>query len=165
MITIIKNVLTTKERKQLIKDSKPLLFTGEELEERFHHKFPPSKQTLSLLHTNDKFKSLIVKMLDRINDEIGLSFGTDNVWVNWNSGKKNEMAWHSHPSPYTCVYYMKTVLFLNSGTQFKHKFVRAPQNSLMLFPGDIDHTVPSYPFHFIERYTLAMDLNINRCME
>ncbi len=163
---IIKNVLSKEERIQLIEDSKSLLIAGEELSLRFKKYFSVSKQTLSNLHKNGKFQPIIRKLLDRIAVEMGpgLEPVTDNVWVNWNSGKKEEMMWHSHSAyDYACVYYMQTIPFLNSGTQFVEEFIRAPQNSLMIFPGDEVHSVPSYPFGF-ERYTLSMDLNIVRCM-
>ena len=161
---IIKNVLSKEERIQLIEDSKPLLIAGEELSFRFKKYFSVSKQTLSNLHKNDKFKPIIRKLLDRIAIEMGpgLEPVTDNVWVNWNSGKKEEMMWHSHSAyDYACVYYMQTIPFLNSGTQFVEEFIRAPQNSLMIFSGDMEHTVPSYPFYF-GRHTLSMEINIVR---
>ena len=164
MIKIVKNILTNKERKQLIKYSKPLLLTGEQLNLRKGPlEYPPSKQTLANLHKNDKFKPVIRKLLHRIAIEMGpgLELVTDKIWVNWNSGKKEEQCWHTHVSEYALVYYIRTVPFFNSGTQFKHKFVRAPQNSLMIFSGDMEHTVPSYPFYF-GRYTLSMEINIIR---
>ena len=167
MIKIIKNILTNKERKQLIEYSKPLLLTGEELNRHAVQeglrqvKFPPSKQTLSDLHRNDKFIPIIIKILKRIESETKLKVIVDNVWVNYNKGKKEEEAWHSHSYEYAVVYYIKTIPFLNNGTRFENKFVRAPQNSLIMFPGYLRHSVPSYPFYF-ERYTLAIDLNIRR---
>ena len=162
MIKIIKNILTNKERKQLIEYSKPLLLTGEELNRhavaRIEDSYPPSKQTLSDLHRNDKFIPIIIKILNQIESETKLKVIPDKVWINWNSGKKEEQCWHTHPSEYTIVYYIKTFPFFNNGTCFKDKFVRAPQNSLIMFTGNMSHSVPSYPFYF-ERYTLAMNLN------
>ena len=57
---------------------------------------------------------------------------------------------------------MKTFPLLNSGTLFKDEgFIRCPQNSLIVFPSHLVHSVPKYRFGF-SRYTLAMDLNISR---
>ena len=94
MIKIIKNILTNKERKQLIEYSKPLLLTGEELNRhavaRIEDSYPPSKQTLSDLHRNDKFIPIIIKILNQIESETKLKVIPDKVWINWNSGKKEE---------------------------------------------------------------------------
>ena len=160
MIKIIKNILTNKERKQLIEYSKPLLLTGEQLNQGSGTSdYPPSKQTRSGLYKNDKFKPIIDKILYRIKKEINIDFGVDKVWINYNRGRKEEQCWHIHPSGYAMVYYIKTFPFLNNGTCFRHRFVKAPQNSVLIFPAYMEHSVPSYPFNF-ERYTLSMDLNI-----
>ena len=163
MITLIKNILSNKERKQLLNHSKPLLLTGKYLSDKTNpdYEYPPSKQTLPNLHQSSLIKPIIIKILTRVEKETGLKTGTDKVWINWNSGKKEEQCWHTHLSEYAMVYYIKTFPFFNNGTCFKDKFVRAPQNSLIMFTGNMSHSVPSYPFYF-ERYTLAMDLNIIR---
>ena len=153
----LKNVLSNKERIDLLNFCKPHLLTGEELSRRFNGCYPPSKQTLSTLHKFDEIRPVIMKIISKVNNETDLNIGTDKVWMNWNSGKKEEQYWHTHPCDLALVYYVKTIPFLNDGTCFKDKFVRSPQNSLIIFPGNKLHSVPSYPFRF-ERYTLAMDL-------
>ena len=59
------------------------------------------------------------------------------------------------------VYYMKTTPFLNSGTLFrdesKSEFLRAPQNSLILFDPRVEHSPPASFLPF-QRYSLVMDL-------
>ena len=57
------------------------------------------------------------------------------------------------------VYYIKTLPFFNSGTLFEDGFVRAPQNSMIIFPAHLLHTTPKYPFPFIDRYVMSIDLN------
>jgi hypothetical protein len=53
---------------------------------------------------------------------------------------------------------MKTYTPFDSGTNFRDGFVRAGQNSLLIFPSSLDHTVPSSLFRF-KRYTMAMEMN------
>ena len=52
---------------------------------------------------------------------------------------------------------MKTIPFVDSGTLFKDGFMRAPQNSLLLFPANLYHRPPTSPFRF-KRYSMALDL-------
>ena len=153
----LKNVLSNKERIKLLNFCKPLLLTGEELSRKFNGNYPPSKQTSPNLHEYDEIRPIVVKILSEIEKKTSLRIATNKVWVNWNSGKKEEQFWHTHDCDLTLVYYMRTLPFFNGGTCFEDKFVRSPQNGLIIFPANILHSVPSYPFRF-ERYTLAMDL-------
>ena len=159
-IYLIKNVLADDERKKLIADSRPLLKHGKQLSEYFKtdNKFP-GKQTFSDLYLNSKFTFSFNHMVDMILRETGLNLEIKGAWVNWTNGKKKDIAWHSHNRhDYALVYYMKTFPFFSNGTLFKHGFVRAPQNSALLFPSDLVHTAPSSPLR-LSRYTLAMNLN------
>ena len=153
----LKNVLSNKERIKLLNLCKPLLLTGEELSRKFNDDYPPSKQTLSDLHEYDEIRPIIIKILSEVEKKTRLRITTDRVWVNWNSGKKEEQCWHTHDCDFALVYYMRTIPFFNGGTCFEDKFVRSPQNGLIIFPANKLHSVPAYPFRF-ERYTLAMNL-------
>ena len=158
----IDNILSNEERKLMIKESKPLFLTGEQLNEYYGPKaYPSGDQTHPHLHEYPAFITPIRNMLLRIQTETGMTFMTNKAWVNRNIGKRKEECWHNHEkAPYVCVYYMKTIPFINSGTRFRKKFVRSPQNSLIIFPGQIEHTVPTYPhlFNWTRRYSFSMNL-------
>ena len=48
---------------------------------------------------------------------------------------------------------------MGSGTQFRGEFVKAPQNSLIVFPSHLYHAAPRGML-FLERYSLALDLKM-----
>ena len=159
---VIKNVLKKNERKQLIKDCQPFLIDGKELSKRFSKGKYPGKQTLDNLHRHYPFILPLSHMISLISKELNIGhLKVEKAWVNWCDGKDN--VWHHHiPFDYSVVYYMKTFPLLNSGTVFTDEgFIRCPQNSLIVFPSHLVHSVPKYRFGF-SRYTLAMDLNISR---
>ena len=174
MRKVVKNILTNKERKDLIKYSKPLLVDGEEMNRQVdipggqHFSkdvtyFPPSKQTWSIsLDAHPQFKPIVKKIFTKAVQDLKYNVYMAKFWVNWNNGKKNQQLWHHHDeTDYAVVYYMRTFPFLNNGTCFKDGFVKAPQNSLIIFSAEQLHSVPAYPIPF-HRYTLAMNLNIWR---
>ena len=81
-------------------------------------------------------------------------------------GRNIKRVWHNHyrdypgfdNSTHSVVYYMKTFPFFSNGTLFeKHGFVKAKQNSLMVFPSHWNHSTPGSIFRF-KRYTMAFDL-------
>ena len=76
------------------------------------------------------------------------------VWVNEDRGYKKDIFWYS--SRIQLDFYMKTIPYINSGTLFEEEgFVRMKQNSMLLFPGWVKHGTPSYPFHWIKRYSIV----------
>ena len=159
---IVKNVLTNKERKKLIKDCQPYLSSGKELSKRYGHdgrKYPgPTKQTLETIHHLPCFREPIHKILVTIANTLRQGIVLQRVWINCTNGKDVEDYWHNHlPMKWSCVYYMKTIPFVDSGTLFKDGFVRAPQNSLIIFPANLYHRPPSSPLRF-KRYSMALDL-------
>ena len=156
---VIKNVLTTKERIKLLEDVKPLLLSGAELAAFFgvspeNTRFP-GWQTHSILQDHPVLQNTFLPL---IKEKLELNNLTiHKAWANKIKGYKKDIAWHSHKYPLACVYYLKTIPFLNSGTLFMTEFVKAPQNSLLIFPGYLKHTAPTYPIP-IERYTISMDI-------
>jgi len=152
LIHLIKNVFTNKQRRKLIKDCQPLIV---DLGWQF-----PGRQTYPTLHLHPDFTSSMNDILGIVYKEIGLSLVISKSWVNWTNGEKEQINWHTHPSQYSLVYYMKTPLpFFSNGTLFRKGLFKAPQNSIIVFPGSMEHTAPSSPFRF-NRYSLAMELNI-----
>ena len=144
------NIFTNIERRDLLTKSKP-----------FIQSLPghPAKQTMAGLHHNLDFKLYFQILLERIKEISNLDLKIVKSWVNEDSGRKEDICYHTHSSDYSCVYYIKTLPYFNSGTLFKeYGFVRAKQNSLILFPSNLIHGTPSYPFSFIKRYTLAVDM-------
>lgn len=154
---IVKNVLTNKERKKLIADCKPHLIDGKELEKKYGKTFP-AKQTLETIYHIPCFREPINKILVTIANTLRQGIVLQRVWINCTTGKDEDSVWHNHlPMKWSCVYYMKTIPFVDSGTLFKDGFVRAPQNSLLIFPSHLEHTAPSSPLRF-KRYSMALDL-------
>ena len=161
MKKVIKNVLTNDEREKLLKDVQPLLVDGDSIYLGKFNMWYAGRQTHPTLHLHPDFISTINYMVKLISKEMGKNFILDKAWANWTNGKRKDILWHNHKDyDYAVVYYMKTLPFFNNGTLFKNGFIKAPQNSLLIFPAHLEHTAPSCPFRF-ERYTLAMNLNIS----
>ena len=159
------HVLSNKERKKLIKDVQPFLMDREQLNIHYNDRiFYPGKQTEQLLHLKPEFSSTIKKILDKVIEEIGMDLQVYQSWVKWSNGREDQMNWHSHyplqPVSFAAVYYLKTLPFFSNGTLFEDGFVQAPQNSMIIFPANLIHTTPKYPFPFIDRYVMGFNLNI-----
>ena len=163
----IHNVLSNDERKKLIKDVQPFLMDSEQLGKYYNtNRVYPGKQTDDVLHLEPKFASVTEKMLDKINKEIKVDLQVYQSWVKWSNGRENQMNWHEHQElnqgiSFAAVYYIKTIPFFSSGTLFKDGFVRAPQNSMIIFPAHLLHTTPKNLFPFIDRYVMGLNLNIS----
>ena len=154
MIRKIENILTNEQRVDLIKKCKPFLT-----------KIPncPAIQTYPHLHQVNDLVSFYEIFLKRIENELKLNVSIFKSWVNEDVGRKEDIHWHTHDNvDYTCVYYMKTIPFFNSGTLFEDGFIRSKQNSMLIFPGNVLHGTPSYPFRFIKRYSLVIDLIVKK---
>ena len=164
MIKVIKNVLTNDKRKKLLEDVQPLLVDGTTLADHYEsiNRYP-GKQTHPTLHLHPDFTSTLNYMTELISKEMGKNFVLKKAWVNWTNGKKEDIGWHHHKMQceYAVVYYMKTFPLFSNGTLFRDGLVKAPQNSMLVFPAELEHTAPSSPLRF-DRYTMAMDLNIIR---
>ncbi len=165
---LIKNVLSNKQRKKLIRDAQPLLKTSDEIADYYNNhrgQRYAGRQTTCNLQEDPKFLEPIITMMTRIHKETGKNFVVKNSWINWTNGTKKEVAWHDHlkavdrGTGYTMVYYIKVPLpFFSNGTLFKEEgFITAPQNSILIFPPHLVHTAPSSPFR-LERYTMSLDL-------
>ncbi len=151
MIHLIENVFTDQERQKLIKDSRLLL---KNLGEGY-----PGRQTWCDLHKNSKFEPATNHILEVVYKTTGLNLVIFKSWVNWTNGKKKDICWHRHSCQYSLVYYMKIPLpIFSNGTLFRQGLFKVPQNSMIVFPGDVEHSAPSSPFRF-DRYSLAMELN------
>ena len=155
---LIKNVLSNKERKKLIKDSQQFLMDGDEMGKMVNKSITwPGKQTLEHMYLLPSFGPIIYRMLNLIKESLKEDLIVTYAWINWTNGKKEDLCWHDHPSYYSAVYYMQTFPFFSNGTLFEDGLVKAPQNSLLVFPSRLQHTAPSSPLRF-ERYTMALEL-------
>ena len=153
MKLLIKDVLTEKERKKLIKDCKPFL----------HDKGPnyPGLQSDFVQKYGSgypQFQDVHNKFLDIAQRELTTQLKWDVSWFLYTQGKIENNSWHTHPVDYTGVYYMQTFPFLINGTLFKDGFFKAPQNSLLIFPGSLPHMAPSSLFP-LARYTMSLNWN------
>ena len=157
----IHNVLSSKERKKIIKDIQPFLMDGEQMGKYYNTSDSfPGKQTISNLHQQSEFVSVIKKIEDIIKKEINLDLEVTKSWVKY-SNSDTQLNWHTHHCAYASVYYMKIPLpFFSNGTLFKDGFVRAPQNSMIIFPAHLMHTTPKYPLPFIDRYVMSINLSL-----
>ena len=160
----IHNVLSSKERKKIIKDIQPFLMDGEQLGKYYNNPDGyPGKQTISHLHQQPEFFSVIKKIEDIIKKEIDLDLKVEKSWVKC-SNSDTQLNWHSHyPQDnvsFASVYYLQTLPFVGNGTLFEDGFVRAPQNSMIIFPAHLLHTTPKYWFPFVDRYVMSLNLNI-----
>ena len=162
----IHNVLSNRERKKLIKDAQPFLMDREQMNIFYNNTdFYPGKQTEDSLHLKPEFASVMKKILDKIKKEIKFNLEIRRSWVKWSNGGEDQMNWHHHylykDASFAAVYYLKTIPFFSSGTLFKDGFVRAPQNSMIIFPAHLLHTTPKNLFPFIDRYVMGLNLNIS----
>ena len=157
----IHNVLSNQERKKIIKDIQPLLMDGEQVGKYYNtSRSFPGKQTISNLHQQSQFVSVIKKIEDIIKKEINLDLEVTKSWVKY-SNSDTQLNWHIHHCDYASVYYIKTPLpFFSNGTLFEDGFVQVPQNSMIIFPAHLMHSTPKYPFPFIDRYVLSINLTI-----
>ena len=153
-IHIIENVLTKEERKKLLEDSEKYLLDIDSW---------PGRQTRSL-KSYAEFKWVEDRMIEVSSKRIG-RVKVNKFWINQTNGNKKEIYWHDHideyRSDYASVYYMKSIPFFD-GTLFEDQFIKAPQNSLLLFPSHLKHTAPSLPRYNplrMKRYTMSLNFN------
>ena len=148
---IIKNLLTEEQRKNLIKKSQPILVSSPKY---------PSRQTHPEMHLFPGFVPISNIFLEAIEKEVGRELRITKCWITYVTGKKEESKWHTHLNcDLTAVYYIKTLRFLNSGTEFEKKgLVRVSQNDMLIFDPKLVHRPPRYPFQF-KRYTLTLELS------
>ena len=156
MTYIIKDIFTREERLQLLEDVEPLLVDGDYLS--LYHTGKRGnyygKQSHPTFHLHPDFKGVHDRFVDAIKQATHLDIETTQSLINWSDGSQ-DLNWHTHSSQWCGVYYLKTFPFLNGGTQFEDKFVRAPQNSLLFFPCNLKHSAPN-SFVRYTRYTIAV---------
>ena len=151
-IFLTKDVLTEPQRKKLLEDLKPFLkyFPG-----------APGRQSNQDLHLCSQFNLIFERFLTIATGMVGepLRWGAKRQTVsffNETIGKKEDITWHSHPSDFSGVYYIKTFPFFSNGTLFRDGFFEAPQNSLIIFPSCLEHTAQSSPLRF-KIYTMGLN--------
>ena len=149
----IDNVFNRSQRLDLLKLCKPLCRVMKDY---------PASQSNAYIHNDKDIKPYIRIIKRKIEFALERDCDLSMVWVNEDRGYKKDIFWHTHPGyNWTAVYYMKTIPYINSGTLFEEEgFVRMKQNSMLLFPGWVKHGTPSYPFHWIKRYSIAMDIEL-----
>ena len=161
-VNIIQNIFSKDERKDLLEKSKPLLRDSRyySTDGQTAEGFEWFRLTGASMYTYPYLKFYHDRITKLIREKIGLNLAIMGSWMNLTDGRRKEIKWHTHPVDYAGVYYMKTTPFFNSGTVIKeYGLVRSPQNSLLIFPGNLYHSTPGFPFRF-KRYTYGFNLNI-----
>ena len=158
MIHLIEDIFTTNERQLILEGIQPLLVEGDSLSMIYFNEKGRfrGRQTHATFHLNLGFKWVHERFIDNIKQQTNLDLEIARSWVNFTNGSQ-DLNYHTHPHDYSSVYYLKTLPFINSGTMFEKKFVRASQNSMLLFPSDLSHSAP----HSLLRYnrnTIALEL-------
>jgi hypothetical protein len=162
---IINNILTNKERRKLIRDANDDLLDWNMINGATKKYFYPGKQTAPTDYNENiakKYNWAHIIFKDRIDNYMNWDCNIIKSWINWTNGNKKDINWHSHyDSPYSAVYYMRTLPFFSDGTLFRDGFVKVPQNSLLIFPSHLEHTAPTSVIPF-SRYTMAFEVKINK---
>ena len=147
---IIKNVLSRNQRKRLLEECKPYLLNfGNEYPGRQSNPLKFDHPQFQWAH--EIFQSIVLRKL-----KIPLKW--DCSFFNENNGQKECIAWHRHPVDYAGIYYIKTFPLFSNGTLFEEGLVKVPQNSLLLFQGNLLHSCPTSPLRF-KRYTMSLNWN------
>ena len=175
----IDNIFTKDQRERLIEDSKPLFLDGAEYAKHiastglnkaygfgYQEGFNWYRITHSTINLHPNFKWAHEIILSKIKEVIGKDCVCMKSWMNISNGNRDNgnLTWHSHRRfDYAGVYYLKIPFpFFSNGTLFKdHGFIKAKENSMIVFPGHFMHTTPSSPLRF-KRHTWALDLNIKK---
>tara|TARA_B100000287_G_scaffold353240_1_gene342957 strand:- start:47 stop:595 length:549 start_codon:yes stop_codon:yes gene_type:complete len=161
-ISVVEGIFTEKQRKKILEECKPLLIDGDILSLRKAGKtgLYPGKQSYPTVHLHPDFKWVFAHIVEMIRQTFRAELKVDGAWFNWTNGDAKYINWHNHwPHDYSAVYYLKTNRFFGSGTLFAdYGYVKAKQNSLVLFPSHLVHSAPVQPkFVRYDRYALAMD--------
>ena len=160
---IIENVFTENERKDFLEKSKPFIVDSRQFSDNDEtaEGFDWFGLTHASMYSIPSLRVYHEHILKLVKKNIGLDLKVVKSWVNLTDGRCKKIKWHNHDEvEYVIVYYIQIFPFFSNGTLVKGSgLVKANQNSLVLFPGYVDHSTPRSPLRF-ERYTLALNLNI-----
>ena len=166
---VVNNLFTPEFRNNLIKELQPLLLDGSTLArfynlQRFSNEYDdfPGRQTHSTLHLHPNFKEVLESITEHVTNSLRKDVKISRMWGLWIDGKKEHMNWHNHsPEDYSAIYYLKVPSFIRNGTIFEDRgLVRSDENSLLIFPSNLNHTSPSY-FWKGDRYVISADYNVS----
>ena len=160
---VVNNLFTPEFRNNLIEELKPLLVDGSTMATfyQFNGRIP-GRQTHSTLHLHPNFKEVLESITEHVTNSLRKDVKISRMWGLWIDGKKEHMNWHNHsPEDYSAIYYLKVPPFIRNGTIFEDRgLVRADENSLLIFPSNLNHTSPSY-FWKGDRYVISADYNVS----
>ena len=152
---ILTNFLPDEKRKKLIEDCKPFL---KKLGNRGEKEFP-SYQSDDDLRLYSQFHEMHFKADIFTQEYLQKKLIPEKSWFIMTQGKEDQYAMHNHPVDYVGVYYMNSHPSFKNGTEFEeYGFVEAPENSMLLFPGHLNHTPPKFEANF-ERYSMSFNWN------
>ena len=150
---IVTDCLPPYHRKQLIENCKPFL--------RRLGNLHPAYQSDAPLREYSQF-NLVFTIFDSMAQQyLQRELIPETSWFIMTQGKENEFVMHNHPVDYVAVYYMNSHPSFTNGTEFEeYGFVEAPENSMLLFPGNLVHSPPRFKCNeYFERYTMSFNWN------
>ena len=160
---IVNNLFTPEFRNNLIEELQPLLLDGSTLA-RYYKEYDdfPGRQTHATLHLHPSFKEVVESITEHVSRSVRKNVKISQMWGLWINGKKEHINWHNHsPNDYSAIYYLKVPPFIRNGTIFEDRgLVRVDENSLLIFPSNLNHTSPSY-FWKGDRYVISADYNVS----
>ena len=147
---ILNDCLTPQDRENLIRDCRPLLKRIENC--IAYQTDAPIREYPQFETIHKKFDMLAEYYLKR-------ELIPDKSWFIMTQGREDQVLMHYHPVDYAAVYYINSPPSFKNGTLFEEDgFIEAPENSMLLFPGHLRHTAPSFKEDF-ERYTMSLNWN------
>ena len=119
----------------------------------------PGLQSDPNLHTFEEFKIFIEKIKKYLKN-----YRIYRCWANYSCG--DYINFHNHPKPVvkSLVYFLENKnnlgpIFLEKrGSFLRVNMLECPENSLLIFDGNKDHSVPCHLKE--DRYSIALDLII-----
>ena len=147
---IINNCLTPQDRENLIRDCRPLL-------KKIEH--CTAYQTDAPIRTYPQFETIHKKFDDIAQHHLKRELKPDKSWFIMTNGTNDQFLMHYHPVDYAAVYYINSFPNYKNGTIFEEDgFIEASENSMLLFPGHLRHSAPTFKEDF-ERYTMSLNWN------
>lgn len=150
-IEIFYDILSENERLKCLTQFKPLL---EKVNIGYTKGFP-GLQTPSNLH------ELSETPFEEIKKVVGINHSIHKSWVNYTDEKLKYTHWHNHSGnkhyQNVCVYMIENPEHIGTWFWINNNIykVKAPTNSLLVFPCSLTHTVPSEIKE--PRYSLSID--------
>tara|TARA_B100001250_G_scaffold253826_1_gene218358 strand:+ start:1178 stop:1648 length:471 start_codon:yes stop_codon:yes gene_type:complete len=148
---ILTDILPKEQREKLIEDCKPYLKKIDD-DHPAYQSDAPIRNYPPFFNIHSIVDNLASKFLQ-------IDLIPEKSWFIMTQGNDNQYLMHNHPVDYVAVYYMNSHSSFVNGTEFEiDGFIEAPENSMLLFPGHLNHTPPKFEANF-ERYSMSFNWN------